>query len=75
MTHNTGECRKYKKDGTLKNSFSKKAAIGQKSHGNGKKDHANSFVQFMEFFSKLESCQKDSEKLVKEETSPRIQQL
>jgi hypothetical protein len=27
-THNTGECRKYKKDGTLKKSFNGKAAVG-----------------------------------------------
>jgi hypothetical protein len=27
-THNTGECRKYEKDGTLKKSFSGKAAVG-----------------------------------------------
>jgi hypothetical protein len=28
-TNNTGECRKYEKDGTLKKSFSRKAAVGQ----------------------------------------------
>jgi hypothetical protein len=28
MTHNTGECHKYKKDGTLKKGFSGEAAIG-----------------------------------------------
>jgi hypothetical protein len=55
-THNTGECHKYEKDGTLKNGFSKKTAIGQKCHGNGKKDHANSFAQFMERFSKLKKA-------------------
>ena len=37
-THNTGECHKYEKDGTLKKSFNGKAAIGPKHHGNGKKD-------------------------------------
>ncbi len=36
-THNTGECCKYKKDGTPKQGFSKKAAKGQKDHGNSKK--------------------------------------
>jgi hypothetical protein len=34
----------------------KKVTIGQKRHGNGKKDHANSFVQFMEYFSKLKKA-------------------
>ncbi len=61
-THNTGECHKYEKDGTLKNSFSKKAAIGQKCHGIGKKDHANSFAQFMERFSKLKKAVKKTQK-------------
>jgi hypothetical protein len=55
-THNTGECRKYEKDGPLKKGFSKKAVIGQKCHGNGKKDHVNSFVQIMERFSKLKKA-------------------
>jgi hypothetical protein len=36
-THNTGECRKYEKDGTLEKCFSEKVAVGQKRHGNGKK--------------------------------------
>ncbi len=53
-THNTGECRKYEKDGTLKKSFNGKAAVGAKYSGKGKKDHANSFAQIMECFSKLE---------------------
>ena len=61
-THNTGECHKYKKDGTLKNCFSKKAAFGQKCHGNGKKDDANSFAQFMERFLKLEKAVKKTQK-------------
>jgi hypothetical protein len=75
-THNTGECRKYKKDGTLKKSFSGKAAVGPKRHSNDKKDHANSFAQFMERFSKLKKAiKKTQEKLTKEETSPRIQRL
>ncbi len=62
MTHNTCECRKYKNDGTLKKGFSKKAAIGHECHGNGKKDHANSFVQFMECFLKLEKAVKKTQK-------------
>ncbi len=57
-THNTGECRKYEKDGILKNGFCKKVTAGQKHHGNGKKDHSNSFAQFMECFSKLEKAVK-----------------
>ena len=61
-THNTGECHKYKKDGTLKNGFIKKAAIGQKWHTNGKKDHANSFAQFIECFSKLKKAAKKTQK-------------
>jgi hypothetical protein len=32
-THNTGECCKYEKDGTLKKSFSRKAAIEPKHNG------------------------------------------
>jgi hypothetical protein len=62
MTHNTGECHKYKKDGILKNGFSKKITIGQKCHGNGKKDHSNSFAQFMERFSKLKKAVKKTQK-------------
>ena len=65
-THNTGECRKYEKDGTLKKSFNGKATVGAKYNGKGKKDHANSFAQIMERFSKLEK---------EEETSPRTQRL
>ncbi len=61
-THNTGECHKYEKDGTLKNGFSKKTSIGQKHHSNGKKDHANSFVQFMECFLKLKKAVKKTQK-------------
>jgi hypothetical protein len=37
MTHNTGECRKYKKDGTFKKSLSRKAAVGQKRHAMARK--------------------------------------
>ena len=61
-THNTGECRKYEKDGTLKKSFSGKAAVGQKRHGNGKKESANSFAQIMDRFSKLEKTVKKAQK-------------
>ncbi len=44
-THNTGECHKYEKDGTLKTSFSGKAAIaGPKRNGYSKKGNANSFA-------------------------------
>jgi hypothetical protein len=53
-THNTGECCKYEKDGTLRKDFSRKAAVGQKRHGSGKKENSNSFAQIMERFSKLE---------------------
>ena len=60
-TKNTGECRKYKRDGTLKKSFNGKAAVGPKRHGNGKKDHANSFAQFMECFSKLKNAVKKTQ--------------
>jgi hypothetical protein len=61
-THNTGECHKYEKDGTLKKGFSKKAAIGQKCHGSGKKENSNSFVQIMECFSKLKKMVKKAQK-------------
>ena len=61
-THNTGECRKYKKDGTLKKSFSGKAAVGQKRHGKGKAESANSFAQIMDHFSKLEKTVKKAQK-------------
>jgi hypothetical protein len=62
MTHNTGECRKYKKDGTLKKGFSGKAAIGQKRNGYNKKENANSFVQLMDHFSKLKKTVKKAQK-------------
>jgi hypothetical protein len=61
MTHNTGECHKYEKDGTSKQGFGKKAAIGQKHHGSSKKDHYNSFA-FMECFSKLKKAVKKTQK-------------
>ena len=61
-THNTGECRKYEKDGTPKKSFNGKATVGKKHNGKGKKDHANSFAQFMERFSKLEKAVKKTHK-------------
>ncbi len=61
-THNTGECRKYKKDGTLKKVFSRKAAVGQKRHGSGKKENSNSFVQIMDRFLKLEKTIKKAQK-------------
>jgi len=67
-THNTSECRKYKKDGTLQKSFSGKRAVRQRCHGSSKNETANSFAQILEcFFSKLE-------KTVKKEALPRKQQ-
>ena len=62
MTHNTGECRKYNKDGTLQKSFSGKAAVGQKRHGSGKKETFNSFAQIMERFLSLEKTVKKTQK-------------
>ncbi len=62
-THNAGVCRKYEKDETLHKSFNRKAAIGPKRHGDGKKDHANSFAQFMERFSKLKKAVKKTQKI------------
>jgi hypothetical protein len=62
-THNTGECCKYDKDGTLKKkSFSRKATIGQKCHSSGKKENSNSFTQIMEHFSKIEKTVKKTQK-------------
>ena len=61
-THNTGECRKYEKDGTLKKSFNGKVAFGAKYNSKGKKDHVNSFAQIMERFSKLEKAVKKTQK-------------
>jgi hypothetical protein len=61
-THNTGECRKYDKDGTLQKSFSRKAAVGQKCHSSGKKETSNSFAQIMERFSSLEKMVKKTQK-------------
>jgi hypothetical protein len=61
-THNIGERRKYKKDGTLKKSFSGKAAVGQKCHGNGRKESANFFAQIMDRFSKFEKTVKKAQK-------------
>ncbi len=37
-------------------------AIGQKCHGNDKKDHANSLMQFMERFSKLKKADRKTQK-------------
>jgi hypothetical protein len=74
-THNTGECCKYEKDGTLKKGFSGKAAIGQKCHGSCKEESSNSFVQIMERFLKLEKMVKKAQKAHKRKTSPGRQQL
>jgi hypothetical protein len=57
-THNTSECRKFEKDGTLQKGFGAKAAVGQKRHSGGKKESCNSFAQVMERFSKLEKAVK-----------------
>ena len=65
-THNTGECHKYEKDGTLQKSFSVKASAGKKGAGGGKKQaYGNSFAQVMERFSKLEKVVKKSNKYAK----------
>ena len=61
-THNTSECRKYEKDGTLQKSFGAKPAVGQKRRGSGKKESHNSFAQVMERFSKLEKAVKKNHK-------------
>ncbi len=61
-THNTSECRKYEKDGTLQKSFSVKAAVEQKRRGSGKKESHNSFAQVMERFSKLKKAVKKRHK-------------
>ncbi len=61
-THNTGECRKYEKDGTLEKGFSGKAAIMQKRHSSGKKENSNSLVQLIEHFLKLEKTVKKTQK-------------
>ncbi len=61
-THNTGECRKYEKDGTLKKGFSRKAAIEQKRNGYNKKENTNSFGQFTDHFSKLEKTVNKAQK-------------
>jgi hypothetical protein len=60
--YNTGECHKYEKDGTLKKSFSRKAAIGLKRNSYSKKENANSFAQFMERYLKLEKAIKKTQK-------------
>ena len=61
-THNTGECRKYNKDGTLQKSFSAKAAIEQKLH---------LCAGYGTLLETRESGQKEPQKLQKEEASPR----
>jgi hypothetical protein len=57
-----GECRKYEKYGTLKKSFRRKATVGQKHHGNGRKESANSFTQIMDRFLKLKKTVKKAQK-------------
>ena len=46
----------------MKKGFSGKAAVGQKRHGKGKKESANSFAQIMDRFSKLEKTVKKAQK-------------
>ena len=57
-THNTNECRRYEKDGTVKNS-SGKFSVQNKSY---KKPEGNSFAQLTERFSKLEKAIKKGNK-------------
>jgi hypothetical protein len=61
-THNTSECRKCKKDGTLQKGSGAKAAVGKKRHGGGKKESHNSFAQVMERFSRLKKAVKKTRK-------------
>ncbi len=61
-TRNTHECHKYEKDGTIKESFNTKAAIGPKCNGYSKKESAYSFAQFMERFLKLKKAVKKNRK-------------
>jgi hypothetical protein len=72
-THNTSECRKYKKDGTLQKGFGAKAAVGQKRHGGDKKESRNSFAQVMERFSKLEKAVKKTHKSARKKKKRRHQ--
>ena len=59
-THNTSECTKYEKDGTLKSSWGKKSAA--KPNGKTKNADGNSFLQVMDRLSKMEKAFKKSSK-------------
>ncbi|MFM8588488.1 MAG: hypothetical protein ACKOBX_09120, partial [Bacteroidota bacterium] len=59
-THNTSECTKYEKDGTLKAEWSTKST--GKSHGKNKKSEGHAFSQVMEKISKMEKALKKSTK-------------
>ena len=56
MTHNTNDCRKYKKDGTQKKGFQGKSGKKDKKHENV------SFTQLSEHFAKLEKALKKQSK-------------
>jgi hypothetical protein len=57
-THNTSECTKYEKDGTLKSSWGKKSAA--KPNGKTKYANGNSFLQVVDCLSKMEKAFKKS---------------
>ncbi len=56
-THNTGECRKYEKDGTEKSSFRTAKKVGKRSYPANQ-----NFVQLTEKIEKLEKALKKSGK-------------
>jgi hypothetical protein len=57
MTHSTGECRKYEKDGTPKSSFRAAKKGGKKSYPSNQ-----NFAQLTEKIKKLEKALKKSRK-------------
>jgi hypothetical protein len=58
--HNTGECRKYEKDGTLKRAFTGKSAQQQRNpcNQNAPRESNNSYAQLSTKIAKLEKSNK-----------------
>jgi hypothetical protein len=57
-THNTGDCHKYEKDGTLQKSFTGKSAQRNPCNRNALHEHNTSYVQLSAKIAKLEKSNK-----------------
>jgi hypothetical protein len=64
-THNTGDCRKYEKDGTLKKAFTGKSAKHSPCNRNALREHNTSYAQLSAKIAKLEDSNKKLKRMNK----------